>query len=371
MASINDRFRDFQVAQQVRWIRVQNRDVRAALRLLADTERRVTEYLRQQSRMDDARYTRARLLALREQLGLLVAALETRLTTELEENARRASATSGRVEADALRRILPAGLDVTTPNLAVLEVAATSASYLGATLSEWSRSFHRSLNETTWRSVQAGIIAGRTTDELTRDLLGTRAANMKDGDLEPRRRGMEALVRTSINHAVSAGRQAVWEANSDLISSIQWVSTLDSRTTPICQGRDGKVGPVNDGDDWTPPDGADLLEPPFARPPAHINCRSTTVAVTRSWRDLGIDEDELAPATRASMDGQVSAKTTYFEWLGRQSAAVQREVLGPSRYDLWKKGGVTPDRFQNDKGRLYTLDEMQKRAPTAFEEAGL
>ena len=81
--------------------------------------------------------------------------------------------------------------------------------------------------------------------------------------------------------------------------------------------------------------------------------------------------EELPPGTRASMDGQVPSNVTYFEWLSRQGAATQKDVLGPTRLKLWKEGGIAPDRFQNDLGRRYTLDELRKSTPQAFEEAGL
>jgi hypothetical protein len=170
---------------------------------------------------------------------------------------------------------------------------------------------------------------------------------------------MEALVRTSINHATNQGRQMVWESNSDILKGVRWVSTLDTRTTPICQQRDGKVGPVVDDPNWSPPEGADRLDPPFARPPAHPNCRSTTTAVTKSWKELGFNVDELPAGTRASMDGQVPANMTYFEWLAKQSPERQKDILGPTRFDLWHTEGVKPERFVNDKGRLLTLDELR------------
>lgn len=371
MVSINERFLDFQVAQQVRWIRLQNREVREALAILRRVEANLKQVLNNAVLGDDTRFTEARLNALRTQVSNLIRALDTELTPVLVSNVRDALQAAAEVEQAAFARILPAGLDVTTPNLGVLQTAATTSSFNGATITEWASAFHRSLTETTWHTIVDGITSGTTNQDLVRELLGTSGARFKDGALQARRRGLEALVRTSINHATNQGRQMVWEANTDLIKGVRWVSTLDTRTTPICRERDGKVGPVDDDPNWRPPQGAERLEPPFARPPAHINCRSTTVAITKSWRELGFDMDELDPKTRASMDGQVPASTTYFEWLNRQSAATQNEVLGPARMKLWREGGVTPDRFQNDAGRYYTLAELKRRQPQAFQDAGI
>ena len=371
MASINERFMDFQVAQQVRWIRLQNREVREALKILRRVELNLKTIIQNSGLGEDIRFTEARLNALRTQVSNLIHTLDAELTPVLVDNVKEASIAAAEVEQAAFKRILPAGLDVTTPNLGVLQTAATTSSFNGASITEWSKAFHRSLTETTWHSIVDGITSGTTNADLVRELLGTSSAKIKGGALQARRRGLEALVRTSINHATNQGRQMVWEANTDLIKSVRWVSTLDTRTTPICRERDGKVGPVSDDPDWTPPQGADRLEPRFARPPAHPNCRSTTVAITKSWKELGFDVEDLPPATRASMDGQVPASTTYFEWLNRQSAATQNEALGPARMKLWREGGVTPDRFQNDAGRYYTLAELKRRQPQAFQDAGI
>lgn len=359
---------DFQVAQQIKWIRLMNRDVREALSMLRRTEKNIETRLRT---AELTAYNQARLSALRVQIAELVRTLEATLTPVLINNIVEASKLAAEIEHQAMVRILPAGLDVTTPNPGILQTAAVSAPFNGAKMDDWAKSYFRALEETTWRTILDGVTAGRTNDEVVKDLFGTRGAKFQDGALQPRRRGLEALVRTSVNHATNQGRNEVWKANSNLLSGVRWVSTLDTRTTPICRERDGKVGPVVDDPNWKPPSGADRLDPPFARPPAHVNCRSTTVAVTKSWKELGFNIEDLPPGTRASMDGQVPANLTYFEWLNRQNASVQKDALGPTRYDLWKKGGITPDKFQNDQGRQYTLDELRKSTPQAFKDAGI
>ena len=370
MASINERFLDFQVAQQIKWIRLQNRETREALAILKKVEDNVATLLRSRD-FDGTPYTQARLEALRVQFTNIINALSTTLTPTVIKNVEDAAKLAAEIESAAFVRIMPAGLDVTTPNLGVLQTSVASTPFSGATVDDWAKSFNRSMLETTWREIVAGITEGETSDDMVRRIIGTKSNKFKDGALQPRRRGLEALVRTSINHATNQGRDMVWKANSDLLKGVRWVATLDTRTTPICQHRDGRVGPVVDSTDWTPPRGASRLDPPFARPPAHVNCRSTTTAITKSWRELGFDVDELPPGTRASMNGQVPGNLTYFDWLNRQNAAVQKDVLGPTRYDLWKQGGITPSKFQNDLGRQYTLDELRAKTPKAFDDAGL
>jgi SPP1 gp7 family putative phage head morphogenesis protein len=86
------------------------------------------------------------------------------------------------------------------------------------------------------------------------------------------------------------------------------------------------------------------------------NCRSVRVPVVA---------DEFAAlregATRASMTGPVSSQTTYNSWLGRQSPEFQDEVLGPERAQLFRSGGLSLDKFTDDAGKVYTLDELKAR----------
>lgn len=77
------------------------------------------------------------------------------------------------------------------------------------------------------------------------------------------------------------------------------------------------------------------------------------------------------PAVGPNGVEQVSSKTTYGEWLARQPAAFQKEVLGPARYELFSKGDLSIDRFVDDNGRQYTLDQLKNLEPHAFELAGI
>jgi hypothetical protein len=101
------------------------------------------------------------------------------------------------------------------------------------------------------------------------------------------------------------------------------------------------------------------------RPPAHHQCRSTTVPVVKSWKELGIDLKEAPPGTRASMNGQVPSKLTYPQWLKRQPAAIQREALGPTRAALFRSGRLTIDRFVDQRGRPLSLKQIRQREQLA------
>ena len=149
------------------------------------------------------------------------------------------------------------------------------------------------------------------------------------------------------------------KANADIVEGYRWVSTLDSRTSELCQSLDGQR--------------FDLGEGPM--PPAHPNCRSTVVPVTKTFRELGIDLPELPEGTRASIGGQVPASLTYFEWLKTQPASFVEEALGPTRAAVFLKGGLSADEFGKlQLGRNFrplTIEEMRELAPKVFERAGV
>lgn len=96
------------------------------------------------------------------------------------------------------------------------------------------------------------------------------------------------------------------------------------------------------------------------------NCRSTDAPVTKSWRELGIPIDEMTPAQRASMDGQAPAEMTYGEWLKRQSAGRQDQILGPERGRLMRQGGMELPDFYDSRGNWLTIEALKERERQAF-----
>lgn len=183
--------------------------------------------------------------------------------------------------------------------------------------------------------IRMGFVEGESIPKIRRRILGTGALRHLDGVAGREARAAETIARTAVNHTSNAARQAFYDANPDVVQRIRWNSVLDGRTSPICRARDGRVYPADSG----------------PRPPAHPNCRSTTVAVISGY------------ATHP--------RPTYQGWLGEQPADVQDDILGPSRGRLFRKGGLTLDRFVDSKGGELTLEALRVRESAAFTAAGL
>lgn len=98
------------------------------------------------------------------------------------------------------------------------------------------------------------------------------------------------------------------------------------------------------------------------------------VAVTYTRRQLGIDIDEAPASTRASMNGQVPASLSYYQWLKMQPASFVEDTLGPARAALFLKGGQAQTSLRACSSiatSSLTLEELRRLIPGAFEKAGV
>ena len=190
--------------------------------------------------------------------------------------------------------------------------------------------------------LEDGLLAGALPGEIISNV--TAIAGQKT------RTNAEAVVRTVVNAVSSEAQQQVAQANANLLEGMKWLSTLDGRTSPVCRARDGKIYPVGSP----------------VTPPAHYRCRSVMVMVLKKeYRVAGIEK------TRSSETGYVSDKTTYQSWLRQQPAPVQRDILGDTRYKLFKKGGIELDKFVDSSGIEYTIDQLRATNALAFMKAGV
>lgn len=309
-------------------------------------------------------YTVKRTEAIRNQLKkLLEETFDEQIRSLVMSTAEKALLASARLEAKRLQEIIPLAIDVVTPNTAALlaTIQKPTGPRTGAVVANWLDRLLAGDQDRVWQTVLNGMITGQTQVQIRDAIIGTRELKFRDGVRYTTRRYAETTSRTIINEVANAGRMDTWRENSDILAGYRWVSTLDTRTTAYCRDRDGKMGPIHPDPDWAPPPGVEALVPENDRPPGHPGCRSTTVAVTKSWRELGFDMDELPAGTRASMDGQVPDKIVWYDWIREQDDERQLEALGPGRFKLWKEKGVIPERFVDDQGMFLTISEIERR----------
>lgn len=356
-ASVNDTLRDASVRRKVGLGLYANGLVRKVMGVLnrADAElfAKLVEAI--EASVDGASFKVKRLESQLESVRKLNGALYERLRLGLETDLQELSLDELGFQGDLLSRPLGVRLPFTALAPAQVYAAAMARPFQGRLLREWAKSVGEVRMLRLRDAVRMGVIQGETTSQIVRRVRGTKALGYRDGIIEADRRSIEAVVRTAVGHVASVARDQTFKANADIIKAVQWVSTLDTRTSNTCRVRDG----LRFTSDTHRPIGHSM---PWLGGPgqAHWNCRSTATPVLKSFAELGLNLPDMPAGVRASMSGTVPADTTYGEWFARQSAARQDIIVGPARGGLFRSGKVTFTEFTNDKGRLLTLNELAR-----------
>lgn len=317
----------------------------------------LTEALMQ---IEQSRFTVERLDALLKSVRELNAKAYDAVMAEFQPEMRDLAGVEAKAQPASMRTAMPSEVLVRFPvaGVSAEQVYATALSrpFQGRLLKDWAANLEASRMTQIRNAVRQGFVEGQTTADIIKTIRGTKALRYADGILERPRRELAAVVQTALSHTAQTARQATVDANADLVKAVQWVSTLDSKTSPMCRIRDGLKytadthKPIGHSIPWG--DGPGRL---------HFNCRSVSVPVLKSWKELGIDIVDMSPGTRASMDGQVPSDQTYAEWFAKQSPERQDEILGPERAKLYRSGKVSFSQFYSPNGRYLTLEQLQAK----------
>lgn len=164
------------------------------------------------------------------------------------------------------------------------------------------------------------------------------------------------LSRTQTNRVAVLSRQTTMRLNSSegrqtgkqqkpMSGYYKWVAVLDSLTSYICISRDGRVY-------------KDIDKNP--KPPAHYNCRSTiTYLVNDKYNKGGKGKAYRTAIGEDGKEQRISDTINYPQWLRRQPAGFQDEVLGIERGEMFRRGTLSVDRFVDENGRSLTLPELR------------
>lgn len=242
----------------------------------------------------------------------------------------------------------------------VLETLVSDLMIQGAPSSDWWGRQAQGLSNRFADEMRSGIALGESNGDLISRVAGT---TTETGLMDVSRSSAERLVRASVQTVANAARNATYADNSDLISALMWHATLDTRTTEMCMARDGEMysPTTHDAIDGAPP----WLQGPGA---LHWGCRSTSIPVLKSWQDLGVDADDVPHTTRASMDGQVPASTTFESWLKKQTPTRQDTALGVGKAQLFRDGKITLRNLLNQSGRPLTTEDLKAKYANTYSQ---
>jgi len=228
-------------------------------------------------------------------------------------------------------------------------------------------------------AVRSGVFSGETLQQISRRLVGrldfSQKGNVKQiaaagGELTKlANHQIQTIVRTSVNQVTNQASMAVYAANKKVSPRYEYVATLDSRTSPICQRLDGQKFEYNNG----------------PTPPQHFNCRSTVVPVVdfdglqKKYPNLEepLPEGFMEIARRPSETGRVPADIKYGNWIYGQrkgkfgAGELQIKTFGSKEKAEYfnrlavKEGPVKALRtFVRNDGSVLTLDDLKNRYGT-------
>lgn len=187
--------------------------------------------------------------------------------------------------------------------------------------------------------VKMGFVQGQTTRQIVSAVAGP------GGLADVSERNAATVIRTALSHVSNEARNETYRQNDDIIEKYEIIATLDSRTSTICRSLDGQEYEIGKG----------------PMPPFHPNCRTTTAPVISSEFDF-LDKGAKRAAKGADGGTQVSADTTYYEFLKQQPAWFQDQALGPVRGKIFRNSGISPEEFRvisvDGFGNPLTLKQM-------------
>lgn len=250
------------------------------------------------------------------------------------------------------------GVDMVTqlPSDEVIRRLADNTLIEGAPSAEWWSRMDTKTRKMFADEMRRSVFLGEGVGKMVQRIRGTRARNFRDGIMDISRRNAEALARTSVQAVMNAARFDAARRNSKIVKGVQWLSTLDLRTSHICQGLsnlqwDLEGNPIGHSHSWP------------GAPPAHWNCRSTLLPVLRTWSDMaGKDVPEPPPPVQATMDGKGARGLSYEQWLRTRPEEEQRQVLGATRYELWSKGKLSMRQMIDQRNEPLTVAELRAKA---------
>lgn len=211
------------------------------------------------------------------------------------------------------------------------------------------------------QALQVGMVQGESIGDLISRIRGTA---LTPGVMSVSKREAAALVRTSVMQVSAATRGELYKANRDVLNGFEWLSTLDARTTPLCRALDGKQFDMDMN-----PVGHNISYPGL---PAHWNCRSILLPVTKTWAELTgsgskLTDDQIAkfdnipPGMRASLGGPIPTDMNYDQWLKTLSVDKQVDILGPGRWKLWSENKLDMADMINNAGQPLTIEQLKNK----------
>ena len=245
------------------------REQREIAEILDDSLRRILDRLDArlariaERGFDPGPVTTRRLQELTAIYNEMITAVEQQSYGQLRETLFELSRDEAEFQMGIIQSSVPVDLEMVAPSAQRLRSLVTSEPMDGRLLRQWFRDASAKSRRNFRTIVRRGVAEGLSFGQLVQEVRGTTFRRVEGGVVKEFQDDTAALVRSAISHVSVQAKEAVFEANSDIIKGIQWIYTLDTITCRECvekgerQTRLGAgVYPLGEG----------------PRPPAHLNC---------------------------------------------------------------------------------------------------
>ncbi len=237
--------------------------------------------------------------------------------------------------------------DILLP-LTLLSIA--SVPIIGATLKQWLERQSYQLHNNITDNVRLGIVQNLSTPDLVDKIRGIANGSVQvtvddtkrtltsytNSIFDNTNNQAETLVQTALQTVANQTQQAIFAANDTLIQGLAAQVTLDNRTSFLCMGRAGFAWKF----DGKPLNSITNIEFP-GYPPWHWNCRTIIVPILYG---------DPIPQT-----------LSYNTWLQQQTQTVQKQILGPARYQLWTQKKISLTDLTTKVGTTLTIEQLNQK----------
>lgn len=204
------------------------------------------------------------------------------------------------------------------------------------------------LKDTFRSQIRLGVLNGSTNNEIVKVLKPI----LEDFTTNK----VKTLTRTAVNTVTNNVRMEVYKENSDIFRGYEWQSVLDSRVryehallNTAMWDFEGK-GLNEKGKKYK-----------FRNAPDGWNCRCTLLPIIKTFKELGIELEEVTGLTRSALNGEVPREITFNKWFESQDKKFQEEYLGIQRYKMFKDGKITLSDLVTQNGRTLTIKELKQK----------
>lgn len=269
--------------------------------------------------------------------------------------------------ASGLMRSLVPNAKFIVPSKAYVNAIVSEEPMFGGLLSEWVDGLAQGRYQRIRNLVRLSAAARSDVSDLIKKVRGQKKLGYRDGVAALSFRSAKTLVNTAYNHVANKARYDFFAAQPTKsptklelkfgvkkkkkkkkksnveVEGFIWAATLDDLTCITCDSLDGEY--------------FEAEEYYEIQSSTHPNCRCVGIPLVDVEEVDGgreVDDDDWKFGVK-----RPKVRLRYSDWLNRQTASFQDEILGAERAQMFRRG-MPLKKFVDASGIRYNLSELRK-----------